>query len=135
MAVAAAVLVAFLFTDWPREVVALVAAGVLLLSRRLHSAEVMGLVDWPLLLLFIGLFIVNHGFEATGLAAQGVAWLAAQGLARQVVVRSPHFGLVPLMVARSRLVLTTGRLFCSRYVGQFPVRIVRCPVAFPPLVY
>ncbi|TSE29758.1 anion transporter [Tepidimonas taiwanensis] len=81
LAVAAAVLVAFLFTDWPREVVALVAAGVLLLSRRLHSAEVMGLVDWPLLLLFIGLFIVNHGFEATGLAAQGVAWLAAQGLA------------------------------------------------------
>lgn len=81
LAVAAAVLVAFLFTDWPREVVALVAAGVLLLSRRLHSAEVMGLVDWPLLLLFIGLFIVNHGFESTGLAAQGVAWLAAQGLA------------------------------------------------------
>jgi DNA-binding transcriptional LysR family regulator len=61
--------------------------------------------------------------------------LAEQGLARNVAVRSPHFGLVPLMVARSRLVLTTGRLFCSRYVGQFPVRIVRCPVPFPPLVY
>ncbi len=62
-------------------------------------------------------------------------YLAAQGLARDIAVRSPHFGLVPLMVARTRLVLTTGRLFCSRYVGQFPVRIVRCPVAFPPLVY
>ncbi|MCU0814047.1 MAG: LysR family transcriptional regulator [Burkholderiaceae bacterium] len=62
-------------------------------------------------------------------------YLAAQGLQRDIAVRSPHFGLVPLMVARSRLVLTTGHLFCSRYVGQFPVRIVRCPVAFPSLVY
>ncbi len=61
--------------------------------------------------------------------------LAAQGLVRDVAVRSPHFGLVPLMVARTRLVLTTGRLFCSRYVEQFDVRIVRCPVPFPPLVY
>jgi DNA-binding transcriptional LysR family regulator len=32
-------------------------------------------------------------------------------------------------------VLTTGRLFCSRYVDVLPVRIVRCPVAFPPLTY
>jgi Na+/H+ antiporter NhaD/arsenite permease-like protein len=65
----------FLFTDWPREVAALVGAGVLLLSRRLHSSHVMGLVDWPLLLLFIGLFVVNRAFESTGLAAQAVAWL------------------------------------------------------------
>lgn len=61
--------------------------------------------------------------------------LHQQGQHRDIAVRSPHFGLIPLMVARSRLVLTTGRLFCSRYVGQFDVRIVRCPVAFPPLVY
>jgi DNA-binding transcriptional LysR family regulator len=39
------------------------------------------------------------------------------------------------MVADSLLVLTTGRLFCSRYVDTLPVRIVRCPVAFPPLTY
>ena len=39
------------------------------------------------------------------------------------------------MVAQSLLVLTTGRLFCSRYVDSLPVRIVRCPVAFPPLTY
>lgn len=78
--VAGALLVVFLFTDWPREVAALVAAGVLLLSRRMHSSQVMGLVDWPLLLLFAGLFIVNHGFEGTGLAARAVAALAAQGI-------------------------------------------------------
>ena len=55
-------------------------AAVLLLSRRLHSAEVMGVVDWQLLLLFMGLFVVNHAFEKTGLAAEAVAWLAAQGV-------------------------------------------------------
>jgi len=78
--VAAALLCIFLFTDWPREVAALVGAGVLLLSRRLHSAEVMGYVDWQLLLLFIGLFVVNHAFEGTGLAADAVAWLAGHGV-------------------------------------------------------
>jgi Na+/H+ antiporter NhaD/arsenite permease-like protein len=78
--VAGALLAVFLFTDWPRRVAALVGAGVLLLSRRLHSAHVMAFVDWPLLLLFIGLFVVNHAFETTGLAAQAVAWLAAQGV-------------------------------------------------------
>ncbi len=61
--------------------------------------------------------------------------LESLGLARDVVVRSAHFSLIPLMVAQSLLVLTTGRLFCSRYVDTLPVRIVRCPVAFPPLSY
>jgi DNA-binding transcriptional LysR family regulator len=61
--------------------------------------------------------------------------LAAQGAERRIVVRASHFGLIPLMVADSLLVLTTGRLFCSRYVDTLPVRIVRCPVVFPPLTY
>ena len=80
LCVAVALLCVFLFTGWPREVAALVGAGVLLLSRRLHSAQVMGYVDWQLLLLFIGLFVVNHAFEGTGLAADAVAWLAAHGV-------------------------------------------------------
>jgi Na+/H+ antiporter NhaD/arsenite permease-like protein len=78
--VAAALLVIFLFTDWPREVAALVGAGVLLLSRRLHSSHVMGFVDWQLLLLFIGLFVVNHAFQGTGLSQQAVQWLAGHGV-------------------------------------------------------
>jgi len=80
LTVATALMAIFLFTDWPRDVAALVGAGVLLLSRRLHSAQVMGYVDWQLLLLFIGLFVVNHAFETTGLAAQAVAWLGTQGV-------------------------------------------------------
>jgi DNA-binding transcriptional LysR family regulator len=61
--------------------------------------------------------------------------LAAQGLARRIAVRSSHFGLIPLMIAQSLLVLTTGRLFCSRYIESLPVSIVRCPVPFPPMDY
>ncbi|MBS1177561.1 MAG: Citrate transporter [Proteobacteria bacterium] len=80
LCVAGLLLLIFLFTDWPRDVAALVGAGVLLLSRRLHSAHVMGFVDWQLLLLFIGLFVVNQAFESTGLAAEAVAWLAVQGV-------------------------------------------------------
>ena len=70
-------------------------------------------------------------------AAPGVIdeHLASTGVTRNVMVRSAHFGLIPLMVAQSLLVLTTGRLFCSRYVDSLPVRIVRCPVPFPPLTY
>ena len=61
--------------------------------------------------------------------------LIAQGLERNVVARSAHFSLIPLMVARSLLVLTTGRLFCSRYTETLPLAIVGCPVPFPPLTY
>lgn len=80
LCVALALMGVFLFTGWSREVAALVGAAVLLLSRRLHSADVMGFVDWQLLLLFVGLFVVNHAFEQTGLPAQTVQWLAAQGV-------------------------------------------------------
>jgi Na+/H+ antiporter NhaD/arsenite permease-like protein len=80
LAVAVALLAVFLFTDWPRDVSALVGAGVLLLSQRFHSSRVMALVDWELLVLFIGLFVVNHALERTGLTQQAVAWLAAQGV-------------------------------------------------------
>jgi DNA-binding transcriptional LysR family regulator len=61
--------------------------------------------------------------------------LQAQGLQRRIGVRAAHFSLIPLMVARSWLVLTTGRQFCSRYLDALPLQIVRCPVAFPPLTY
>jgi Na+/H+ antiporter NhaD/arsenite permease-like protein len=80
LGVALVILLAFLFTSWPREVVALTGAGVLLMSRRLHSSRMLGLVDWELLVLFIGLFVVNHALERTGLPARVVADLAAAGL-------------------------------------------------------
>lgn len=57
------------------------------------------------------------------------------GKQRRIVVRSPHFALMPLMLAQTQLVLTTGRLFCQRYLDSLPLRIVRCPVNFPSMTY
>jgi Na+/H+ antiporter NhaD/arsenite permease-like protein len=81
LAVAAILLALFLWSSIPREVAALTGAGVLLMSRRLHSTRMLGLVDWELLVLFIGLFVVNRAFQDTGLVAQAVAELASLGIA------------------------------------------------------
>lgn len=69
--------------------------------------------------------------------AQGVIdeHLASQGLQRRIAVRSAHFSTIPAMLAGSLLVLTTGRQFCQRYLNAWPLKIVRCPVPFPPLTY
>lgn len=76
-----AVLVAVFLTEAvPRDVAALTAAGLLLLSRRMHTRNMLQLVDWPLLVLFAGLFIVNHAAQATGLLQQGVGALTAAGV-------------------------------------------------------
>lgn len=61
--------------------------------------------------------------------------LAAQGLARKVVARCPHFGLIPAMVASSLLVLTTGRQYCERFIDQLPVKVLPSPVEFPRMMY
>jgi Na+/H+ antiporter NhaD/arsenite permease-like protein len=95
LALTLVLLVVFLDGRWPREVAALTAAGLLLLSRKMHSQEKLGLVDWELLVLFFGLFVVNHAFEATGLPARFVADLAGAGfdIARPAPLFLTVFGL------------------------------------------
>jgi Na+/H+ antiporter NhaD/arsenite permease-like protein len=80
LTVASVVFVLFLFTPLPREVVALVAAGLLMTSRKLHSYRMLGLVDWQLLVLFIGLFIVNHALAKSGLPQDVIGDLASAGI-------------------------------------------------------
>jgi Na+/H+ antiporter NhaD/arsenite permease-like protein len=76
-----AVLVAgFLFTSVPHEVLALGGAALLLMSRRMASRDLIGLVDWHLLVLFIGLFVVNHAVSEAGLAVQANAALREAGI-------------------------------------------------------
>ena len=80
LSLAAVAMAAFLLTPWPRELVALAAAGVVLTSRRFHSRDMLALVDWQLLVLFVGLFVVNGALADTGLVEEGVAALAARGV-------------------------------------------------------
>jgi Na+/H+ antiporter NhaD/arsenite permease-like protein len=79
LTVLAAVVALFLAAPWPREIVALAAAGLLLCSRRMHSRRMLGLVDWQLLVLFAGLFVVNHAVRTSGMSAQFNTALAAAG--------------------------------------------------------
>lgn len=61
--------------------------------------------------------------------------LDGQGLKRHIAVRSAYFGLIPDMVAGTRLVLTTGRRYCERVAARLPVVILPCPIALQPLQY
>ena len=81
LAVLAGLLLLFLFSPWPRDVAALAAAGILLTSRRLASREILGLVDWHLLVLFMGLFVVNHALADSGAVAGALAWMNQAGVA------------------------------------------------------
>lgn len=116
LAVAASLLAVFLFTDWPREVAALTGAGLLLMSRKLHSNKMLGLVDWELLILFIGLFVVHHALERTGLTAAAIARLAELGV--------PLGEPAPLFVAA---------LVLSNAVSNVPAVMLLLPAATGPL--
>lgn len=71
---------AFLWGGISRENVALGCAAVLLLSRRMASRETLALVDWQLLLLFLGLFVVNREVAAVGLLNDLYRGLASLGV-------------------------------------------------------
>lgn len=81
-------LILFFFSNIPREKISLVGAGFLLLSRRMASQTMLSFIDWQLLVLFIGLFIVNgsflktdvwntfvHYIEGYGINLQSPAWI------------------------------------------------------------
>ena len=80
VAVVATVIAFFLFAPVPREIVALAAAGVLLISRQMASREMLGLVDWHLLVLFAGLFVVNATVAQSGLLSGMFMALRQAGL-------------------------------------------------------
>ena len=69
-AAATAALLALFASPLPRWQGVLLVAGFLLLSRKLSTRDILGLVDWHLLVLFAGLFIVTGALSDTGLPAQ-----------------------------------------------------------------
>ena len=77
--VTAAVIVAFVATDWPHMLIALCGASVLLISRRVDSERLLGKVDGNLLVLLFGLFIVNAAFVATDLPQRLITHLSTAG--------------------------------------------------------
>lgn len=92
---AAALLIAF-GTALPRDVAALAIAAALLVSRRVTSRKLLGSVDWSLLILFSGLFVV------TGAVAEMPATKAVfQGLAAGGWLPDRLSIMIPVMLAAS----------------------------------
>jgi Na+/H+ antiporter NhaD/arsenite permease-like protein len=69
ISIALAMIVMF-FVGWPVPKVAIVAGAVLLITRRVRPEKVYHRIDWPLLVMFAGLFIVIAGIEKTSLETQ-----------------------------------------------------------------
>jgi Na+/H+ antiporter NhaD/arsenite permease-like protein len=90
-----AVVVGLFFSGVPKEIIALAAAGIHLASHKFRTEDLLGLVEWPILILFMGLFVVAGAFESTGCGDQVVQWLAGSGFN----LNAPH-----------NLVLTTAVL-------------------------
>lgn len=103
MLVLALTVALFLGAPFPRELVALAAAGALLTSRTLASRATLGLVDWQLLVLFLGLFVVNDAFARAGgleaieegLMASGLSLRSLPSLAAVVTALSNVVSNVP----------------------------------------
>jgi len=73
------VVVGLFFSPLPKEVIALAAAGIHLASTKFRTDDLLKLVDWPILILFMGLFVVTGAFQSTGYGDQAVHWLAHGG--------------------------------------------------------
>jgi Na+/H+ antiporter NhaD/arsenite permease-like protein len=89
-----AVVIALFFTPVPREVTVLVAAAIHFLSSKYRTDQLLALVDWPILLLFMSLFVVSGTFQATGYSEELVRWME-------------HFGFDPSRAPNETL-LTAG---------------------------
>ncbi len=74
------VLIGLFFSPLPRELSALAVAGIFLCSRFIRTRAILGFVDWHLITLFCGLFVVVGGFLHTGYPDAAVLWLRQHGL-------------------------------------------------------
>ncbi len=79
-------MIAFFFAGWPVANVAFAAGALLLITRRVHPETIYREIDWPLLVMFIGLFIVVAGLERTALSGDLLRAAARFQLSRTVVL-------------------------------------------------
>lgn len=85
MVIVGVMLVAFL-AGVPIALVAIAGAAYALLTRRVRPEKVYREIGWELLVLFVGLFVVIGGVEASGLADEILGWAGVLGLYRPAVL-------------------------------------------------
>ncbi len=77
--VAALAAVLLLLLGFPRALSILTIAAVLLLSRRMHTRNMLALIDWHLITLFCALFIVVRALNLTGVPEALLGKVSARG--------------------------------------------------------
>jgi Na+/H+ antiporter NhaD/arsenite permease-like protein len=113
--------IALFFSPIPKELIALTAAGIHLASPKFKTEELLALVDWPILVLFVALFVVTGAFQSTGYGDQAVQWLAHSGFD----LKSPRI----LAVAAA----TLSNLINNSAAALLLVKVVN--VTWPPTAY
>lgn len=104
--VAVAILLLLFTSPVPRELSVLMVALGVMASRHHHSRDYVAAVDWNLLLLFVGLFVVTGaaselpwaGEQVAALTTQGLLPQSAIGLAGASLLGSNLIGNVPFVV-------------------------------------
>jgi Na+/H+ antiporter NhaD/arsenite permease-like protein len=110
--VTAGVLLGFLL-GYNTALVAMAGAGVLLVTRRVRPQRIYRAVDWDLLTLFVGLFVIVGASEKSGLAATLFRWLgplgveSVPGLTVTAAVLSNIISNVPAVMLFTRIVPLT----------------------------
>jgi Na+/H+ antiporter NhaD/arsenite permease-like protein len=112
---ATAALLVMFGTALPHEIGVLLIAGAMLISRQLGSRDMIGMVDWHLLVLFACLFSINFALEQTGLPADAVADLASAGL-----------------LPDSLAVMAPLSVFASNTIGNVPAVVLLLAVWHQP---
>ena len=83
---ASGLMILFFFLGWPIAKVAIIAGALLLITRRVKPEKIYHEIDFSLLVLFTGLFIVIAGIEKTPLPSQALAFVSGYGLDRPAVL-------------------------------------------------
>ena len=105
-----AVLLVLLFVGVPPAKAAMVIAAVLLLTRRVRSERIYAEIDWSLLLMFAGLFIIIAGAERALLNGDLMA-----------VIQHLHLGEIPVLSGLTAVL--------SNIVSNVPAVLLLKPIA------
>ncbi len=93
----AAAMMAFFFAGWPVPEVAIVAGAMLLITRRVKPEKIYKQLDWQLLVMFCGLFIVVAGMEKSRFEHDLASWFTQLRLDNTLVLTAVSAALSNLV--------------------------------------
>ncbi len=112
--IALLVLITLFFTPIPREVSAIVIAGLLLCSRTMRTRSILENIDWHLLTLFSALFIVIQAIEIIHLPERILGFLEANGMS----LHSPYNLTIISTIVSNLVSNVPATMLLTRFLEQ-----------------